>query len=96
MKKTDLLSVAEKEMEQDPLLKRLVYQEELTMDVTEGILQCIEEKKLTRRELAKRLFFREDFLNEIISGQGNIPLRMISDIFLALGYKVHMKFVRDS
>lgn len=94
-KKTDMLSIAKQEIESDPILKRLTYQEILTLDVTEKVLELMEKQKISRKEMAKKLSFSPKFFDDIISGQFNIPLRMVSDIFLILGHQVTIQVNKD-
>ena len=85
----------EREINEEPLLKRLCYQEELVIDVSEAMLEIMEKKKISRKEMAKKLFFREDYFDDVVTGKINIPIRMISDIFLVLGYKVNFSVIKD-
>jgi len=85
----------EREINEEPLLKRLCYQEELVIDVSEKMLEIMEKKKISRKEMAKKLSFREDYFDDVVTGKINIPIRMISDIFLILGYKVNFSVIED-
>ena len=85
----------EREINEEPLLKRLCYQEELVIDVSEKMLEIMEKKKISRKEMAKKLSFRLDYFDDVVTGKINIPIRMISDIFLVLGYKVNFSVKED-
>jgi hypothetical protein len=83
----------EREINEEPLLKRLCYQEELVIDVSEKMLEIMEKKKISRKEMAKKLSFREDYFDDVVTGKINIPIRMISDIFFVLGCKVNFSVI---
>jgi len=85
----------EREINEEPLLKRLCYQEELVIDVSEKMLEIMEKKKISRKEMAKKLSFRLDYFDDVVTGKINIPIRMISDIFFVLGYKVNFSVKED-
>ena len=85
----------EREINEEPLLRRLCYQEELVIDVSEKMLEIMEKKKISRKEMAKKLSFREDYFDDVVTGKINIPIRMISDIFFVLGYKVNFSVKED-
>ena len=85
----------EREINEEPLLKRLCYQEELVIDVSEKMLEIMEKKKISRKEMAKKLSFRLDYFDDVVTGKINIPIRMISDIFLVLGCRVNFSVIED-
>ncbi len=72
------------DLEKDPELKRLYYQEKLILDVTELISKLMEKKKVNKTKLAKSLSVGKSYITQLLDGTANMTLRTISDIFIAL------------
>ena len=66
---------------------RLVQQEALILDVTEMLVQVLEEADVCRKELAKRLDCIPGYVSQLLGGGKNLTLRTISDVALALDLK---------
>lgn len=67
--------------------ERLVRQEELILNVTEGLTEALRDAGVTRAELARRLGRTPGFVSQLLGGGRNLTLRTISDIALALSLR---------
>ncbi len=90
---TDFMKQVEKEVKEDRELARLVKQEELILDVTELILEKMEEKGLNKSQLANMLGTNKSHVTQLLRGSRNMTLRTVSDIFFNLGCEVTVKAV---
>ena len=70
-------------MTTDPVLE----QEHLILDVTEMIVELMNERGVTRSELADRLGKTKGHVSQLLSGSRNLTLRTLSDIFVALDFR---------
>lgn len=66
---------------------RLVQQEALILDVTEMLVQVLEEADVSRKELAERLGCTPGYVSQLLAGGKNLTLRTISDVAFALDLK---------
>jgi transcriptional regulator with XRE-family HTH domain len=71
-------------MTTDPVLE----QEHLILDVTEMIVELMNERGVTRSELADRLGKTKGHVSQLLSGSRNLTLRTLSDIFVALDFRL--------
>ncbi len=85
---SDFMAQVEQEISEDRELARLVSQEELIGDITELILEKLEDKGMVRSDLATILDTSKSHVTQLLRGSRNMTLRTVSDIFFALGYKV--------
>ncbi|MCX5644599.1 MAG: helix-turn-helix transcriptional regulator [Phycisphaerae bacterium] len=85
---TDFMKQIDREVKDDRELARLVGQEELILDVTELILEKMEEKGLSKSQLANMLGTNKSHVTQLLRGSRNMTLRTISDIFFGLDCKV--------
>lgn len=63
----------------------LFQQERLILDVTELMQQALTESGTRRIDLAKQLNVTRGRITQILSGDENLTLRTIADVFTALG-----------
>ncbi len=70
-------------MTTDPVLE----QQHLILDVTEMIVELMNERGVTRSELADRLGKTKGHISQLLSGSRNLTLRTLSDIFVALDFR---------
>lgn len=70
-------------MSTDPVLE----QEHLLLDVTELIVELMNERGVSRSELADRLGKTKGHVTQLLSGSRNLTLRTLSDIFVALDFR---------
>jgi len=70
---------------------RLFQQERVILDVTERICEIMEQRGITRKRLAEELGTSRSFVTQLLDGSRNMTLRTLSDVFLALGYAVHIQ-----
>ena len=68
-----------------PERMRNFQRERLSQEVTELISRLMDEQGVSRAELASRLGKSRAYVTKLLSGDGNMTLRTISDIFTALG-----------
>jgi transcriptional regulator with XRE-family HTH domain len=76
----------------DEEFARLIAQEDLIMDVTEGFCKILEEEKLSRSKLAGLMGKTKGYISQLLGGKRNITLRVMSDIAYHLGYNVKIVF----
>jgi transcriptional regulator with XRE-family HTH domain len=69
----------------------LLRQEELILEATERLAVIMAKEEITKAELAKRLGKTKSFVTQCLSGEANLTLRTIADLFGALGYKVNIE-----
>ena len=92
---TDFMKQVEKEVKKDRGLARLVKQEELILDVTELILEKMEEKDLNKSQLAVMLGTNKSHVTQMLRGSRNMTLRTVSDIFFSLDCEITVKALAD-
>ena len=92
---TDFMKQAEKEVQEDRELARLVKQEELILDVTELIFEKMEERGLNKSQLASMLDTTKSHVTQLLRGSRNMTLRTVSDIFFNLDCEIAIKAVGD-
>ena len=73
--------------------RRLYQQEELLQEITDLICEVMEIEEISRAELARRLHTTQGQITMLLDGRRNINLRLLSDIFNALGYVLHFRAV---
>jgi transcriptional regulator with XRE-family HTH domain len=90
---TDFMKQIEKELRKDRDLARLTNQEELILDVTELILERLEQKDLNKAQLANMLGTNKSHISQLLRGSRNMTLRTVSDIFFELDHKVSIEAI---
>jgi len=75
--------------------KRLLEQERLILQVTEFIVQLMQEQNVTRTELARRLGKSKGWISQLLDGETNFTLRTVADVFGALGHRPVVDIERD-
>jgi transcriptional regulator with XRE-family HTH domain len=65
-------------------------QEELLLEATELLVSIMEENGITRTELARRIGKSKAFVTQCLSGDHNLTLRTLADLFTALEYKANL------
>ncbi|GJM43215.1 MAG: hypothetical protein DHS20C21_00570 [Gemmatimonadota bacterium] len=68
--------------------RRLLRQEELILDVTEQLVEAMEEVGVSRTELAQRLGKSKGFVSQVLSGNQNVTLRTLANFSDALDRRV--------
>jgi transcriptional regulator with XRE-family HTH domain len=69
---------------------RIWQQERVIFEVTEKICELMDRENVTRAELADRLGKKtRGYITQLLSGNSNMTLRTVSDVFLALGRQFH-------
>lgn len=66
--------------------ERLIQQEELILDVTETMVEVLEEVGVTRKVLAERLGCTLGYVSQLLGGK-NLTLRTISDVAFVLNLR---------
>ena len=64
---------------------RVWQQERSIFEVTELICEIMDREGITKAKLASRLGKSKSFVTQLLSGQSNMTVRTLSDVFLALG-----------
>lgn len=64
--------------------RRLLREEELILDVTEVLTECLHKRGITQTELATRLGKSKGFVSQVLAGGRNLTLRTVADIADAL------------
>ena len=67
--------------------KRLAQQEWMLQSVAYRIIKIMRERGVKKTELAERLEVGRSSVTQLLSGERNLTLRKLSDIFFALGVK---------
>src|SRR5690348_11759657 len=66
--------------------RRMKFEQEgAILDATEAICRLMNERGVNRAELARRLNTTRGHVTQLLSGEHNLTLRKLSDIFYALG-----------
>ena len=76
--------------------KRLVRQEELILDVTEGLTEALDRGGVTKAELARRLGRTPGFVSQVLRGGRNLTLRTIADIAGALSLRPSLRLAHEA
>lgn len=77
-----------------PARRRLLRQEELSLEITDLICKFMEEEGINRAELASKLNKTRGFVSQALSGRRNLTLRTLADIVDALGCRLRADLVR--
>ncbi len=80
--------------ERDNESERLIQQEELILDVTETMVEVLEEVGVTRKVLAERLGCTLGYVSQLLSGK-NLTLRTISDVAFVLNLRPSFVLTRE-
>lgn len=64
------------------------YQEQAILEATELICEIMKKQNVSRCDLAKWMGVSCEYINQLLDGEMEITLRMLSDVFGELGYKV--------
>jgi transcriptional regulator with XRE-family HTH domain len=80
---------------EDPEFKRLMAQEDLIMEVTEGFCEILVENDIKRKKLAELMGRTKGYISQLLNGSRNITLRSLADIAFCLGYKAKVQFVEE-
>ena len=78
----------------DEEFARLMEQENLIMEVTEGFCRILQEEGLSRTKLANSMGKTRGYISLLLNGRRNITLRSLSDIAYFLGYSVRIFFTK--
>jgi transcriptional regulator with XRE-family HTH domain len=70
---------------------RFFQQERLILATTERICEIMEQDGISRKSLAEALGTSKSFVTQLLDGSRNMTLRTLSDVFLELGYAVHIQ-----
>jgi transcriptional regulator with XRE-family HTH domain len=69
---------------------RFFQQERLILSTTERICEIMERDGVSRKCLADAMGTSKSFVSQLLDGSRNMTLRTLSDVFLSLGYAVHV------
>lgn len=69
---------------QTPENRRLYQEEKLLVDVTELLAEVMDKKKMNRTELARAIGKSKAFVTQVLSGNHNMTLRTVADLFGAM------------
>ncbi len=86
-------SRSEEQLTKTPQNMRLYRQERTILAVTELICRTMKEQGLARAGLARRLNTTTHSIDEILDGRRKMDIRMIADIFTAMGREVRFQAV---
>ena len=75
---------------QSPERMKHFHSVRLETEVTELLCEQMEKQQVTRAELARRLGFSPPYVSKLLSGNTNMTLKTISDLFYALGRSVRI------
>lgn len=70
----------------DKEFARIMAQEDLIMDVTEHFCKILQEENLSRSKLAHIMGKTKGYVSQLLNGNRNITLRVLSDVAYYLGY----------
>lgn len=68
--------------------RRLLRQEELILEITEALVDTLENEGISKTELASRLGKTKGFVSQILAGGRNLTLRTIADVADALECRI--------
>lgn len=72
----------------DKEFARIMAQEDLIMDATEHFCRILQEENLSRSKLAHIMGKTKGYVSQLLNGNRNITLRVLSDVAYYLGYTV--------
>lgn len=72
---------------------RLEAQENLILEVTEGIYQAMERLGVTKAALADRLDKSRSYVSQVLSRDRNMTLRTVADFAWALDVEIAVRFL---
>lgn len=81
------------DLDKNPELQKLYYEEKLIFDATETISQAMEARKINKTELAKQLGITKSAITHFLDGSHNMTLRTVADILFALDSRLVVKAV---
>lgn len=84
----DFMKQIERELGEDRELAKLTRQEELILNVTELVLEKMEQKGVSKSRLADMLEKNKSHITQLLRGSRNMTLRTVSDIFFELDCKL--------
>lgn len=70
--------------------RRLLRQEELILEVTEGISRALKEVSLTQSQLAAQLGKTKGYVSQLLSGGRNLTLRTLADVVDAMTCRIQV------
>ena len=68
--------------------QKLLRQEELILEATELLASTMDQIGITKADLARRMGKTKAFVTQCLSGEQNMTLRTLADLFGAIGYKI--------
>ena len=68
----------------------LFHQEELILEATELISSIMEASSVSKAALARKMKKSKAFVTQCLSGEQNLTLRTLADIFTALEYQLQL------
>ena len=71
--------------------QKLLRQEELILEATELLSTKMAENDISKADLARRLGKTKAFVTQCLSGEQNLTLRTLADLFGAIGYKLQLE-----
>lgn len=68
--------------------RRLLQQEQTILDVTELICQEMKKQGMTKAQLAQKMGVSKSAITQMLAGERNMTLRLVSDVLFVLGKKL--------
>lgn len=65
-------------------------QEELILEATELVSRVMNQNNVSKTELASRLGKSKAYVTQCLSGEQNLTLRTLADLFTAVGYRMQV------
>ena len=88
IKKEQTMSTEVEKFVEKPEAMRLYQQERSIIQVTELACDLMRRSGINRTSLARRLKKTPSFVTQLLSGEANMTIRTISDVFTVLGYEL--------
>jgi len=76
---------------QNPENLRLFQQAGLQIRIAREVERAMKQQKISRKALAERMGVSKGRITQILSGSSNLTLRLVSDVFTALGLKLELR-----
>jgi transcriptional regulator with XRE-family HTH domain len=70
--------------------RRLLRQEELILEITEALIEALENEGISKTDLASKLGKSKGFVSQILAGGRNLTLRTIADVADSLGCRINV------
>jgi transcriptional regulator with XRE-family HTH domain len=75
--------------------RRLLRQEELSLEISESIINIMQLENINKTELARRVGKSRSFVSRVLSGDRRLTVRSVADFADALGCRVLFELQSD-